>query len=775
VPVIGKRPKVLAPPAGQTLKKYKCNLIALDTETTGVDHWHGAKPFLVTACLDSVDNLHWEWDVDPLTREPIVVQEHVDEIQGLIDSSEWIVGQNLGFDYLALKSIGIHLDLARTYDTLCAGHILGSNLKHDLYSMLVQYCDEDLSHLEDRLEVAVVEARQMAKRDYSGKVLQLRRHNPIMQPCWRIAEKGLPEMPSAKGEDKKKRARGVESDKPWKFDCWLPRAIATARKYTRPRADCEHQYPDWQRHGCDWKCRRCGGHWWWTICSEYANGDSAGTMLLWPEMRRELERRSLWKIFLHELKLSPITCGMRDRGVTMSRSGLMEREQQYKEESTAARNECVEIAAGFGAELTLPKSGANDSLRQFIFGTKKVVKKTQGAKMVSWEDCPGLRLEPVSYGEKSAEPSVDKDSLEIWENVLEHGSPGQRFFQELRGIRSRDTAVSYLAGYVRYWLPVDPVGGDFAFIDGHPPEWWVLHAGMRPWGTDHLRFASSDPNVQNISKKKNFNLRSAFRPAPGREWWSLDASNIELRIPVFEANETEAMQVFLEPERPPYYGSYHLLTFDTLWPDIFREHGKAVKTLFEDTNYQWTKNGTYARQYGAQRKKVNITYHHPDAWDLLATRFPRVDALNAKYQANAKRFGYVTTIPDRTVDPDRGYPILVGRTQSGDVMPTTSFCYHISGTACQWMRKAMVRCEPQLEEWRRRGFDAFITLQVHDELVFDMPKRANPLKNPKASNLGRIRVLQRLMEQGGDDIGVPIPVAVEYNEISWDEGVAIAA
>ncbi len=91
----------------------------------------------------------------------------------------------------------------------------------------------------------------------------------------------------------------------------------------------------------------------------------------------------------------------------------------------------------------------------------------------------------------------------------------------------------------------------------------------------------------------------------------------------------------------------------------------------------------------------------------------------------------------------------------------------------QWTAKGMVRCDEQLDAWVADGFDAHMVLQVHDELVFDMPKRAHPLEDKKRSNLGRIKTLRSLMELGGNDIGLPTPVAIEFNEVSWDKGVRI--
>jgi DNA polymerase I-like protein with 3'-5' exonuclease and polymerase domains len=264
-----------------------------------------------------------------------------------------------------------------------------------------------------------------------------------------------------------------------------------------------------------------------------------------------------------------------------------------------------------------------------------------------------------------------------------------------------------------------------------------------------------------VSKKERFNLRHAFGPGPGREWWSLDAKNIELRIPAFEAGERDMMEVFLHPKRPPYFGSYHLLVFDLLHPEKFKKDGVRCKELHESTWYQWVKNGNFAVIYGAQEETADRAYRVRGAFSKLRRRFPRIAALADKYVALADRCGFVETMPDKSVDSRRGYPLLCTRSEWGKVLPTVPLNYHVQGTAMWWMARAMVRCYAQLEAWK--PFDAFIALQVHDELVFDFPRGGR-------KNLGKIRALQKLIERGGEDIGVPTPVSVELHEEDWSKG-----
>lgn len=92
-----------------------------------------------------------------------------------------------------------------------------------------------------------------------------------------------------------------------------------------------------------------------------------------------------------------------------------------------------------------------------------------------------------------------------------------------------------------------------------------------------------------------------------------------------------------------------------------------------------------------------------------------------------------------------------------------------------WMMKAMIRVREFLAAFRCRPGERppFITMQVHDELVLDFPRRADPRVRPPQSNLGAVREVSRLMELGGDDIGIPTPTSMEYHPTDWAEGISV--
>jgi hypothetical protein len=254
--------------------------------------------------------------------------------------------------------------------------------------------------------------------------------------------------------------------------------------------------------------------------------------------------------------------------------------------------------------------------------------------------------------------------------------------------------------------------------------------------------------------------------------------------------ERDLIDLFERADEPPFYGSEHLLNFSVVYPDLWEDAvkrvglaqaGPWVKKEYAGSWYKNVKNGDFAVGYGAGDATADRTFGRPGSRRRLIERFRGKEAKVAETLKFAEQRGYVETIPDRTVDPRRGYPLMTGRTEHGRVKPTLPWNYKIQGTAGWVGNRAAVRVLGLLEQWNRelrtkgRADDWWMCCYVHDELVFDFPKRAHPLKDPKRSNLGRVREIKALMERGGADLVVPVPTAVacEYHESSWAEGVAI--
>lgn len=685
-------------------------ILAVDIETTGLDFNHAAMPFFLSTCDEEGNQVWWEWDVDPLTRSAYIPAEDIDQFRKLRDQADELVLHNGKFD---IRGLGMmkEWDWSRTHDTLVASHILASNRPHDLGALAIQYAGTNIDQYEEALKQAVKDARAIARKHY---------------PDWHIGREDDPDAPSIKTA---KDAAGS--------DYWLPRAMAKHENYP-------------------------SDHPWWTVLREYANIDTVITNAVWRVIKLELKRRSLYKIYKARMDVIPVVVDMERRGVTVVGTNLNKSLTEFREISTTLGKRCTNIAKSYEYtsidkkgiettgpyELILPKGGGvNNSLKTFIFDVMKL-------KPAGWTD--------------GGQPSMDKEAMDVYLSSLPEKSKALTFIKALSEKRKRDTAISYGESYQRFWLSTDNDG------------YMILFPTLNPTGTGTLRFSSKNPNEQNISKQSGMSMRGAFGPPPGYEWWKMDGKNLELRLPAYEAGETEMVNLFERPNDPPYFGSYHLLVFDTLHPDKFAKHGKKCKEIYDSTWYQWVKNGNFAVQYGAIESSgtADRAYHMPGAQRKVQQRFSKIAQLNQYQIRYADKHGYVETMPDKTVDPKRGYPLMCTRTDRGQILPTVPLNYHIQGTAMWWMQKAMVRCWAQLEEWNKQlketllGREFSIVMQVHDELVFQFPKKGDPRINPQRSNLWRARRLQKLMEKGGEDIGIPTPTSLEYHPENWGQGIA---
>lgn len=683
-------------------------ILSLDTETTGLDLRHGAKPFFITTCNSNGKQPFIEWDVDPLTREPIIPQEDLSSLQEMINSADRLIFHNAKFDTHAIDTIlpDMYWDWSKIEDTLVAAHVLASNEPKDLTTLGIKYLKRDIESYELKMEKIVKEVINLTRK---------------LHPSWRLAKKGLPEMPSAK-------------QKTWKFDTWLPRAYALRHKYP-----LSHTYFD--------------------ITRKYANADSDVTYHLWMGigkwigMKRLLEERDLWEHYRFRMESVRIAYEMECRGIAFSQERTNTIAPKYLSESKRLRRELVSIAKEYDYELKMPKKGYNDSLREFMNDY--------------------LKLEPY-YNKKGKRTYDKREALPYYIDTLPSGSKQLDFVKLLLEKSNYDTSLTYIQDYQRYGF-CDDVG-----------LWWRLYPNLNPVGSKTIRWTSSNPNSQNIAKpdedRADVGLRYMFGPAEDREWWSFDAKNVELRIPFYVSGEPDMIALFEKPNEPPFYGSNHMLVFSVLWEDLWHDAIKQsgidgahdyCKKRYKKTNYQWTKNFDFALQYGSGAANANRTAHHPTAYQLIAERFSKLNVLNQKQISKARRDGYIETLPDRRVNPRRGYPLLCTRTESGGILTTVPLSYFVQGSAMWLTSTGMAKVDAQLKEWIKDGWDGYIVMQIHDEIILDVPKRANPKDNPRQSNLGRMRVIQRLLESGGEDFipSIPTPFGCSFHPDNWAEEI----
>jgi len=668
-------------------------LLAFDTETTGIDLFHGAKPFLVTT-YDGESNQWWEWDVNPLTRQPEIPKRDKVEIKRVIRKNSLVL-HNSKFDAHGMDRIGVPLNWSTLDDTLLMAHLVDSKSNKDLTTLTLVHLGINVQPFEDRVEDAVKKARTYCKKQY---------------PDWRLAKEGLSDMPSIKQSSERKE------DKPWKNDMWILRALAQEENYSD-----DHHY--------------------WSLCSEYANSDTFSTYHLRESLWNIIKERGLEQLYYERLKVLPIIFDMEVSGLTASKSRFMKLRSEYTEKFNRQSQRCLNIAEALDYDLELPKSGLNNSLRNFCFS-------------------PGNLSLPVVKKTKSGNASLDKESKQHY--ILTETGVRQRFIQAL-DIRSKlGTALGYMDSYAKFMLPTEE---EYTV---------VLHSSLNLTGTKTLRTSSQNPNQQQISKQAqvhDHSLRYIFGPPRGYLWASIDYDNLELRIPAYESKEPAMLALFEQPDSAPFFGSYHLLIVSILhskeWKLCIKSAGpngagELFRKEYKSDLYQWTKNGNFADLYGAVDRQDGLgtadkAFHVPGAQSIIAGKLQEKSKLNQKYINFANTHGYVETLPDKEIDPDHGYPLQCEKSKWGKVLPTVPLNYHVQGTACWVKMRAMIKCQEYIKQfkgWR-------IVMDVHDEIVFEFPENG-PWKS-------RLRKVKRLMESMGECIGVKLTCGVDIHRNNWSQ------
>ena len=229
-------------------------LLALDTETTGLDSYHGCRPFMIIGC-DGEINYHWVGQVNPYTREVFWDESDIEEVQELINKATKIVFHNSLFDVRMLKAIDITIPWDKIEDTLLAAHCINS-----------AKTDKDDNQVGRTLGLKNLAIEYLHYWDDDEKQLELIvKQRRTQNPDYAIARRGHHHFPALKGSNAKW----------WAMDYWLA--------------------PE--------------------ECLEYGLGDVERTWLLWDAFKPALTADGLWGPYKLRKELLPIIAELVDYGM----------------------------------------------------------------------------------------------------------------------------------------------------------------------------------------------------------------------------------------------------------------------------------------------------------------------------------------------------------------------------------------------------------------------------------------------------------------------------
>jgi len=259
------------------------------------------------------------------------------------------------------------------------------------------------------------------------------------------------------------------------------------------------------------------------------------------------------------------------------------------------------------------------------------------------------------------------------------------------------------------------------------------------------RLSSSEPNLQNIPIRtpEGRRIRAAFIAPRDHLIVSADYSQIELRIMAHLSSDARLLEAFAQGE------DVHRATAGEVFGvppgEVTSEQRRYAKVINFGLIYGMSAHGL-AKNLGIERAAAQ-------SWiDRYFARYPGVAEYMDRTRAEAREQGFVETVFGR-----RLYLPDIRASQAGRRAGAERAAINapMQGTAADLIKKAMIAVAGWLPS---SGLKSRLVLQVHDELVLEVPK----------AELDAIRAeLPRLMG-GVAELKVPLLVEVGAGD-NWDE------
>ncbi len=260
------------------------------------------------------------------------------------------------------------------------------------------------------------------------------------------------------------------------------------------------------------------------------------------------------------------------------------------------------------------------------------------------------------------------------------------------------------------------------------------------------RLSSSNPNLQNIPIRNSIYgplIRACFCAPKGRVIIAADYSQMELRLLAHFCNDENLKKAFINGE------DIHARTAAEMFgieiKDVTKEQRSIGKTLNFALVYQQGAFST-AKQLGVSQKEAK------EFIELYFNRFPNVKPYVEKVLQNAREKGYAETLFGRR----RYFKNLESKNfMMRSLDERAAFNAGLQGSNADMTKKAMIGIQNEIDA---QGLKSLMILQVHDELVFEVP-------------MDEVEVMKKIIETQmklGDILRVPVQVDIGVGE-NWAE------
>ena len=287
------------------------------------------------------------------------------------------------------------------------------------------------------------------------------------------------------------------------------------------------------------------------------------------------------------------------------------------------------------------------------------------------------------------------------------------------------------------------------YIDALPamidPKTGRLHTSFNQAVTATGRLSSSDPNLQNIPIRTDVGreIRQAFIAEDGASLLSADYSQIELRVLAHMSADPGLIQTFIEDQDVHTRTASEIfgLSPDEITPEM-RRKAKAVNFGI-----------VYGISAFGLAQDIGVSNSEAKRYiDSYFSRYPKVREFIDTTIQNAKTDGYVMTLfGRRRFIPELSSSAVAVRNFGERTAVNTP----IQGSAADLIKIAMINIQQRLFHEKLRSK---MILQVHDELVFEVPD-------------DEIALMEKLVKEemeGVVKLAVPVRVDMAVGK-NWDE------
>ncbi|MBM3530919.1 MAG: DNA polymerase I [Alphaproteobacteria bacterium] len=436
--------------------------------------------------------------------------------------------------------------------------------------------------------------------------------------------------------------------------------------------------------------------------SEYAAEDADVTLRLWKALKARLAAEHVAAVYeTLERPLVPVLARMERRGISIDRQVLSRLSGEFAQKAAGLEHEIQELAG----EPINP--GSPKQLGDILFGKMSLPGGTK-TKTGQWSTGARALEELAEQGHELPQKILD------WRQVS----------------KLRSTYTDALPNYLN-------------------PQTKRVHTSYALAATTTGRLSSSEPNLQNIPVRteEGRKIRRAFVAEPGTKLVSADYSQIELRLLAEIADIAALKKAFRDGL------DIHAMTASEMFgvpiKDMPGEVRRRAKAINFGIIYGISAFGL-AAQLGIGREEAGAYIKK------YFERFPGIRDYMEETKAACKKNGYVTTLFGRKCH----YPDIAAPNPSLRAFnERAAINARLQGSAADIIRRAMVRIEPALTKAK---LGAQMLLQVHDELIFEVPDGEVAKTLP---------VVKKIMEEAPmPAVALSVPLSVDARAAgNWDE------